>query len=128
MWRKLTTASTLSLPSAFSYYRVIYLNIVAHVWLIGKSVKLRSALLTCASLYLYVCICRSLAANVNTTHVARAVIVVALVTTSSPGWQEPSSLDMSVKVRKTNVKPKLRTTTHMWRCSPSATTGKQIVP
>lgn len=74
------------------------------------------------------CICRSLAVNVNTTHVERAVIVVALVTTSSRGWQEPSSLDMSVKVRKTNYMPKLHTDIHMRKCSPSTTIRKQIVP
>lgn len=28
------------------------------------------------------------------------MIVVALVTTSKPGWQEPSTLDISVRVRK----------------------------
>lgn len=63
-----------------------------------------------------ICVCRSLAANVNTTHAGRAVIVVALVTTSRPGWQEPSTLDISVRVRKprntTNYTLKLHTTTH----------------
>lgn len=45
-------------------------------------------------------VCRSSVANVSTTHVERAVIVVALVTTNMPGWQEPSTLDISVRVRK----------------------------
>lgn len=57
--------------------------------------------------------------NVNTTHVEKAAIVVALVTTSSPGWQEPSSLDMSVKVRTTNYMLKLHTTTYVGNSSPT---------
>lgn len=48
----------------------------------------------------YIYVCRSSVANVSTTLVERAVIVVALVTTNKPGWQEPSTLDISVRVRK----------------------------
>lgn len=46
-----------------------------------------------------ICVCRSSVVNVNTTHVARAVIAVALVTTSKPGWQEPSTRGISARVR-----------------------------
>lgn len=78
----------------------------AHVCLIDKNVKLILQLLMCI-FHVFVCGCRSLAVSVSTTHAGRAVIIVALVTTSSPGWQEPSSLDISVKVRKTNYMLKL---------------------
>lgn len=58
---------------------------------------------------------RNSVANVSTTHVDRAVIAVALVTTSKPGWQEPFTLDISVRVRNTcthaNYRLQLNTST-----------------
>lgn len=69
-----------------------------------------SELLMCVSLVFVcecLCVCRSLAVSVNTTHAGRAVIVVALVTISRPGWQEPSTPDMSVRVRKMQHNNKL---------------------
>lgn len=71
-----------------------------------------SALIMCVFLvFVCVCACRSLAVNVNTTHAGRAVIIVALVTTSRPGWQEPSTLDISARVR-TQHNNRLHTTIH----------------
>lgn len=56
-------------------------------------------LLGYASIFPPIHLCRSSLANVSTTHVERAAIVVALVTTSKPGWQGPSTLGISVRVR-----------------------------
>ena len=57
----------------------------------------------CVCVCMCVCVRRSLAVNANTTHAGRAVIVVALDTTSRPGWQEPSTLDISARVRRRNT-------------------------
>lgn len=57
-------------------------------------------LLGYASIFPPIHLYRSSLANVSTTHVERAAIVVALVTTSKPGWQGPSTLGISVRVRK----------------------------
>lgn len=47
---------------------------------------------------------RSSAASASTTHVVRAAIAVALVTTSRPGWREPSTPGTSARVSDAHAK------------------------